>query len=60
MNDPQKFPVSIEELARLFSQHMPHGRDVGMVLDDEGRPTQVLGPAHTIDLDPRMPVSIRL
>ncbi len=34
MNDPQKIPMSIEELARLFSQHMPHGRDIGMVLDE--------------------------
>lgn len=50
MNDPQKIPMSIEELARLFSQHMPHGRDVGMVLDErapDGR-TRMRLPAQAL------------
>lgn len=55
MNDPQKFPVSIEELARLFSQHMPHGRDVGMVLDDlsaDGKTRMRLPPQPLLSGDP--------
>ncbi len=50
MNDPQKIPMSIEELARLFSQHMPHGRDVGLVLDErapDGR-TRMRLPAQAL------------
>lgn len=34
VNDPQKTVMSIEELARLFAQHMPHGRDIGIRLDE--------------------------
>jgi acyl-coenzyme A thioesterase PaaI-like protein len=55
VNDPQKFPVSIEELARLFSQHMPHGRDVGMVLDDlsaDGKTRMRLPPQPLLSGDP--------
>jgi acyl-coenzyme A thioesterase PaaI-like protein len=33
MKDSQH-PISVEELARLFDQHMPHVRDIGMVLDE--------------------------
>ncbi|MBW7932125.1 MAG: PaaI family thioesterase [Gemmatimonadaceae bacterium] len=34
MNDPEQSPISVEDLAQLFSQHMPHGRDIGMALDE--------------------------
>jgi acyl-coenzyme A thioesterase PaaI-like protein len=34
VNDSPNPALSIEELARLFSQHMPHGRDIGMRLED--------------------------
>jgi len=40
VNELNKATISVEELARLFSQHMPHGRDVGMLLEEptpEGR-----------------------
>ena len=34
VNDSPNPVLSIEELARLFAQHMPHGRDIGMRLED--------------------------
>jgi acyl-coenzyme A thioesterase PaaI-like protein len=34
VEDSQQRPISVEELARQFDQHMPHGRDIGMVLDE--------------------------
>jgi len=34
VNDPLETSMPIENLARLFAQHMPHGRDIGMRLDD--------------------------
>jgi uncharacterized protein (TIGR00369 family) len=36
MINPRKIAISIEEVARLFAQHMPHGLDTGMCLDDIG------------------------
>ncbi|MBZ4210156.1 MAG: PaaI family thioesterase [Rhodoferax sp.] len=33
MTDRSQMEISIEDLARLFAQHMPHGRDIGMQMD---------------------------
>ena len=55
MNDPQKTSLSIDELARLFSKHMPHGRDVGMCLDDQaadGKTRMHLPPQQFLAGDP--------
>lgn len=55
MNDPQKTSISIDELARLFSKHMPHGRDVGMCLDDlaaDGKTRMHLPPQQFLSGDP--------
>lgn len=34
MTDRFKTDMSIEDLARLFATHMPHGRDIGMQLEE--------------------------
>jgi len=55
VNDPQKTSLSIDELARLFSKHMPHGRDVGMCLDDQaadGKTRMHLPPQQFLAGDP--------
>jgi len=55
VTDPFETPMPIEKLARLFAQHMPHGRDIGMRLDDaaaDGRTRMSLSAQALLAGDP--------
>lgn len=54
MSDDNTSSISIEDLARLFARHMPHGRDIGMFLDErtpDGKTRMRLAPSPRLSGD---------